>query len=1074
MTRSYRFAGRSSSHSRAASTGTSTAHSGTPPRDTSGEWPLRPLTPSTIPDFNFVSEAASSAILTPRWSSAFTFSASASAPPRPRSAFAFTASNGNPFLFQDLGSQEVDRPIPSTENGSAPSAQVVFPRPQSAQSATPSVSVSPPPPNSAIPSRQSLEGAVNEIGAGLRGIRLSNFASPSSPGLRMGDLAAALPSPAIPSPIPVPLLRPQDAARNSESPQPSASRRSTPRGRRSSSVNQTPYDVRNDEDPPRDRFHDPAFQQAFDNAKSLMSDLAGVLGSSNLRLHLQPDSAIHDLRERADKLAKFQCAPTRIVGLVGDSGVGKSSLLNSLLDFKGLARTSDSGAACTCVVTEYLYHDTDGFTVNIETFSQDELKKQFADMVHDYRHNRLHSADMELAEERRNWEKQADLACDYFSAMFRGRFNTSLLRSDKPEDQMVETLLAWAQEFGPANIKRSETTNSIGECTALLSHLTSEEGSAQGPAVWPYIKKISVFLKAHVLSKGLILVDLPGLHDLNAARRNITERYLLKCDEIFAVCCIGRATTDAGVMGVFELARQARLSNVGIICTRSDNTNATEAKRDFKDRATEIRRLIGEVDTVKRELTDMDERRKELEDIEEEDLWPEEEAEKNKIYQAIVKKRAVIENRKFELKRYIMTARNKFVTDNLAKMYKDKIPGGNLRVFCAGNIMYWDYRDVKPKEKALPFLQLSGIPAIRRHCMTMVSEGQLRVAIKYMRDDIPDVVSNVDLWVRSGAGSADAAHKQAVRKAVDELETRLRGDLLRNTSQINTLSGTFIKEFNERLYQWHRHRIDGWTKGAVKAGSGWSSWHHSIYSAFCANNGIHQTPKAGYHNWNEEAMSTMVQDLSEPWDEFRSTLVNHLIDTFTSVDKLFDWASNRVDELMDRYGDSVLLPLYQALTSRQHILTGAIESKCEEFEGHLSTLRTDALEGLETSFFARSMEDTYSRAKYESGTGSFARKKDIINGRLRENELFREWMRKFRNKLRELATTLQTDVQDVVLEQLDIIRGTLDIVRSDHAATESEEDPEFRTRVEEEVRRVNAAMEQVWAAAGLNPTVHPN
>jgi hypothetical protein len=45
---------------------------------------------------------------------------------------------------------------------------------------------------------------------------------------------------------------------------------------------------------------------------------------------------------------------------------------------------------------------------------------------------------------------------------------------------------------------------------------------------------------------------------------------LLKCDEIFAVCQIGRATTDAGVMSVFELARQAKLSNVGILCTKSD------------------------------------------------------------------------------------------------------------------------------------------------------------------------------------------------------------------------------------------------------------------------------------------------------------------------------------------------------------------------------------------------------------------------------------------------------------------------------------------------------------------------
>lgn len=79
-----------------------------------------------------------------------------------------------------------------------------------------------------------------------------------------------------------------------------------------------------------------------------------------------------------------------------------------------------------------------------------------------------------------------------------------------------------------------------------------------------------MFLNAHILSRGLILVDLPGLRDLNSARRNITERYLLECNEIFAICNIGRATTDEGVQQVFDLADRARLSNVGIVCTRSD------------------------------------------------------------------------------------------------------------------------------------------------------------------------------------------------------------------------------------------------------------------------------------------------------------------------------------------------------------------------------------------------------------------------------------------------------------------------------------------------------------------------
>lgn len=42
----------------------------------------------------------------------------------------------------------------------------------------------------------------------------------------------------------------------------------------------------------------------------------------------------------------------------------------------------------------------------------------------------------------------------------------------------------------------------------------------------------------------------------------------------------------------------------------------------------------------------------------------------------------------------------------------------------------------------------------------------------------------------------------------------------------------------------------------------------ATYTAFCRNYGIYSTNAAGYHNWNEEAMETMVQHLSVLWAAF--------------------------------------------------------------------------------------------------------------------------------------------------------------------------------------------------------------
>jgi hypothetical protein len=61
-----------------------------------------------------------------------------------------------------------------------------------------------------------------------------------------------------------------------------------------------------------------------------------------------------------------------------------------------------------------------------------------------------------------------------------------------------------------------------------------------------------------------------GLRDLNSARRNITKRYILECDEIFAVTEIFRAVTNESVKDVVDLAKRAELSNISIICTKSD------------------------------------------------------------------------------------------------------------------------------------------------------------------------------------------------------------------------------------------------------------------------------------------------------------------------------------------------------------------------------------------------------------------------------------------------------------------------------------------------------------------------
>lgn len=116
-------------------------------------------------------------------------------------------------------------------------------------------------------------------------------------------------------------------SRETSSPTPSRRRRS------GSAIIREIHRVEDEEPPTADT---PAVHKAFATALSCVSNTASVLSSSNL--HLEPDSTTHKLYHEALTLSQFQLPSSRVVGLIGDSGAGKSSLINSLLDKPDLAR----------------------------------------------------------------------------------------------------------------------------------------------------------------------------------------------------------------------------------------------------------------------------------------------------------------------------------------------------------------------------------------------------------------------------------------------------------------------------------------------------------------------------------------------------------------------------------------------------------------------------------------------------------------------------------------------------------------------------------------------------------------
>jgi hypothetical protein len=96
----------------------------------------------------------------------------------------------------------------------------------------------------------------------------------------------------------------------------------------------------------------------------------------------------------------------------------------------------------------------------------------------------------------------------------------------------------------------------------------------------------------------------------------------------------------------------------------------------------------------------------------------------------------------------------------------------------------------------------------------------------------------------------------------------------------------------------------------------------------------------------------------------------------------------------------------------------------------------------------------------DNGTGSGVdkRRKAIISGRLSEETLFENLQASFRDGFKTLVESLGRNIQAAITTHLSVIINTLNIVRNENVALESERDPEFRSRVE---RGVRSAMDEI-------------
>lgn len=123
-------------------------------------------------------------------------------------------------------------------------------------------------------------------------------------------------------------------------------------------------------------------------------------------------------------------------------------------------------------------------------------------------------------------------------------------------------------------------------------------------------------------------------------------------------------------------------------------------------------------------------------------------------------------------KQHIIQLRNSKVEKSLRQTYNSYITGSRLNIACISNAIYWDNREAAAHD-ARPFLNLSGIPALRSHCIGIVADSHLQATLEYIRDEVPAFIGSVELWLQAGSGTASVERKEQILEAVDAIQEEL-------------------------------------------------------------------------------------------------------------------------------------------------------------------------------------------------------------------------------------------------------------------------------------------------------------
>ncbi|GKT48983.1 nuclear GTPase SLIP-GC [Colletotrichum spaethianum] len=301
---------------------------------------------------------------------------------------------------------------------------------------------------------------------------------------------------------------------------------------------------------------------------------------------------------------------TANLGVIGETGLGKSSLINALLGCP-IVPTSNS-EACTAAVCIFgwNYDITDGKTFRAKiTFKSYETVEAELDAL------KFELADLEETSRAQGEDPDPEYndRCAQATRQIRNvaswsRLTQDSIRKSSPA-QIIQSSPAFADVFRRGRGDRTEKTFRPVKAASrqsfldlLKPYVASSKSELPGAKYWPLVEQVEIFLQSEVLRHGIKLVDLPGVMDALESRAQIARNYLYRLEKRIVVTPATRAADNRAAADlilseretmVLDMEDMLKPDSLCVAITKIDDIDCSSAEHEFP--TDDIRKICGEL-----------------------------------------------------------------------------------------------------------------------------------------------------------------------------------------------------------------------------------------------------------------------------------------------------------------------------------------------------------------------------------------------------------------------------------------------------------------------------------------------